>query len=175
MHTYIYIYIYIYILVLGLLGLFRKRTLHLWSNVFSRVHDQRIHAVCCRALQCVAVCCSVLQCIAVYCSVLQCVVVCWRVQSDYLRYPCSVLQSVAVLQCVAACCSRLPCVAVCCRVWKVCSWVHDIFVATTSMGWLRLVGFLKLYAFFAEEPYKRDDILQKRPIILRSLLIVATP
>ena len=28
---------------------------------------------------------------------------------------------------------------------------------------------------FAKEPYKRDDILQKRPMILRSLLIVATP
>jgi len=28
---------------------------------------------------------------------------------------------------------------------------------------------------FAKEPYKRDYILQKRPIILRSLLIVATP
>jgi len=28
---------------------------------------------------------------------------------------------------------------------------------------------------FAKEPYKRDDILQKRPIILRSLLIEATP
>ena len=28
---------------------------------------------------------------------------------------------------------------------------------------------------FAKEPYKRDNILQKRPIILRSLLIVATP
>jgi len=26
-----------------------------------------------------------------------------------------------------------------------------------------------------KEPYKRDYILQKRPIILRSLLIVATP
>jgi len=27
----------------------------------------------------------------------------------------------------------------------------------------------------AKEPYKKDDILQKRPIILRSLLIVTTP
>jgi len=27
---------------------------------------------------------------------------------------------------------------------------------------------------FAKEPYKRDDILQKRPVILRRLLIVAT-
>jgi len=32
-----------------------------------------------------------------------------------------------------------------------------------------------LHVSFAKEPYKRDDILQKRPIILRSLLIVATP
>jgi len=28
---------------------------------------------------------------------------------------------------------------------------------------------------FAKEPYKRDYILQKRPIVLRSLIIVATP
>jgi len=43
------------------------------------------------------------------------------------------------------------------------------------MGWLRLVGSSKLYVSFAKEPYKRDYILQKRPIILRSVLIVATP
>jgi len=43
------------------------------------------------------------------------------------------------------------------------------------MGWLRLVGSLKLYVSFAKEPYERDYILQKRPIIVRSLLIVATP
>ena len=40
---------------------------------------------------------------------------------------------------------------------------------------LRLVGSLKLQVSFAKEPYKTDDILQKRPIVLRSLLIVATP
>ena len=45
----------------------------------------------------------------------------------------------------------------------------------TYMGWLRLVGSLKLYVFFAKETYKRNDILQKRPMILRSLLIVANP
>jgi len=43
------------------------------------------------------------------------------------------------------------------------------------MGWLRLVGSLKLHVSFAKEPYKRDDILQKTPIILRSLQVVATP
>jgi len=41
--------------------------------------------------------------------------------------------------------------------------------------WLRLVGSLKVKVSNAKEPYKRDDILQKRSIILRSLLIVATP
>ena len=42
--------------------------------------------------------------------------------------------------------------------------------------WTRgVVGSLKLQVSFAKKPYKRDDILQKRPIILKSLLIVATP
>jgi len=44
-----------------------------------------------------------------------------------------------------------------------------------AIGWLRLVGSLKKQVSFAKEPYQRNDILQKRPIILRSLLIVATP
>jgi len=43
------------------------------------------------------------------------------------------------------------------------------------MGSLPIVGSLKLQVSFAKEPYKKDDILQKRPMILRSLWIVATP
>jgi len=45
----------------------------------------------------------------------------------------------------------------------------------SAMGWLQLVGSLKSQVSFAKEPYKGDYILQKRPIILRRLLIVATP
>ena len=45
----------------------------------------------------------------------------------------------------------------------------------SGMGWLRFVGSLKLCLSFAKEPSKRDDILQKRPIIWRSLPIVANP
>ena len=45
----------------------------------------------------------------------------------------------------------------------------------STMRWLRLVGSLKLQVSFAKEPYKRDDFLQKRPIILRSLRIETTP
>ena len=43
------------------------------------------------------------------------------------------------------------------------------------MGWLRLVGSLKLQVSFAEYCLFYRALLQKRPIILRSLLIVATP
>jgi len=34
---------------------------------------------------------------------------------------------------------------------------------------------LLMIGSFAKEPYKRDNILQKRPIVLRSVLIVADP
>jgi len=58
----------------------------------------------------------------------------------------------------------------------VCIYVYAYSSSSTrSMGWLRLVGSLKLYVSFAKEPCKRDYILQKRPVILRSLLNVAIP
>jgi len=34
-----------------------------------------------------------------------------------------------------------------------------------DMGWLWIVGLIKLQVSFAKEPYKRDNILQKRTII----------
>ena len=43
------------------------------------------------------------------------------------------------------------------------------------MGWLRLVGSLKLQVSFAECSPVYRALLQKGPIILKSLLIVATP
>ena len=45
----------------------------------------------------------------------------------------------------------------------------------SAMGWLRLVGSSKLLVSFAEYRLFYRALLQKRPIILRSLLIVATP
>ena len=44
-----------------------------------------------------------------------------------------------------------------------------------TMGWLRLVGSLKLQVSFAEYRLFYRALLQKRPLLLRSLLIVATP
>ena len=45
----------------------------------------------------------------------------------------------------------------------------------TPMGWLRLVVSLKLHISFVEHSLFYRALLQKNPIILRSLLIVATP
>jgi len=42
-------------------------------------------------------------------------------------------------------------------------------------GVASLRGSIKLQVSFAKEPYKRDVILQKRPIIQSILLTVATP
>ena len=50
-----------------------------------------------------------------------------------------------------------------------------VCVSCVGMGWLRLVCSLKLQVSLAKELYKRDYILQRKPIILRSLLMVATP
>ena len=47
-------------------------------------------------------------------------------------------------------------------------------VQRVRMGWLWLVGSIKLWISFAKEPYQRDDILQKRHIISSILLTVAT-
>jgi len=56
------------------------------------------------------------------------------------------------------------------------SYITDrLLTSQFKMGWLRLVGSIKLQVSFAKEPYKRDDILQKRPVILSILLTVATP
>jgi len=50
---------------------------------------------------------------------------------------------------------------------------HPVSYRPIAMRWLRLVSSLKTQVSFAKEPYTRDYILQKRPIFLRSLLIIA--
>ena len=48
-------------------------------------------------------------------------------------------------------------------------------VCVGDMGWLRLVGSLKLQVSLAEYHLFYRALLQKRPIILRSLLVKANP
>ena len=47
--------------------------------------------------------------------------------------------------------------------------------ATCAYGVATMSRLLTMIGLFCKRPYKRDYILQKKPIILRSLLIVATP
>jgi len=56
-----------------------------------------------------------------------------------------------------------------------CSIFQCVGATVFTMGWLQLEGSIKYYVSFAKKPYKRDDILQKRPIILSILLTEATP
>jgi len=53
--------------------------------------------------------------------------------------------------------------------------LHNVCGSTIHMRWLRLVGSLKLWVYFAEYRLFYRASLRKRPIILRGLLIVATP
>jgi len=90
----------------------------------------------------------------------------------------SMIVCVCLCQCLCLCYWQCECVcvlsvisvaqrSVCCSV-RAC--VYCLF-----MGWLRLVGSLKSYVSFAEYRLFYRALLQKRPMILRSLLIVATP
>jgi len=98
-----------------------------------------------RMLQCVAVCSSVLQCAAVCCSVLQCVAVCYN-----------------VLQCVA---SRM----------HHCDMTHFILGSYSIYRVATISRLLQIICLFAEYSLFCRALLQKRPVILRSLLIVANP
>ena len=54
----------------------------------------------------------------------------------------------------------------------------NAYTDTTSrypICWLRPIGSLKVQVSFTKEMYKKDNILQKKPIILRSLLVAAIP
>jgi len=77
----------------------------------------------------------------------------------------------------------LSCAQVCINVsFCLCKYVHMCpFVGVhgtsskATMAWLRLVGSLKLYVSLENIGLFCRALLQERPIILRSLLIVATP
>ena len=71
---------------------------------------------------------------------------------------CNTLQRVAH---ATLWCNRFQCVAVCCSVLQRQPYPTPCTVFC-AMGWLRLVGSFKSWVCFAKEPYKRDDILQKR-------------
>jgi len=56
-----------------------------------------------------------------------------------------------------------------------CKHIEFQCIVCVCVGWLRLIGTLKSSDSFAEYSLFYRALLQKRPIILRSLLIVTTP
>ena len=106
--------------------------------------------MCCSVLQCVAVCCSMLQCVAVCRSVLQCVVCVNKYDPDEL---CMYEYGDIGLH----------------EHDDISLYEYDIFYRNCKKKEL-----FELYVSFAEYCLFYRALLQKRPIILRSLLIVAT-
>jgi len=98
--------------------------------------------------------------------------------------PCNTLQHTAtycnILQNTALHCNILQRIAMHCKALQYTATQYNTLQRTATgmcraMGWLRLVGSLKLQVSFAEYRLLYRALLQKRPVILWSLLIVATP
>jgi len=151
--------------------------LHAISPAYAYVYICRVYVILCRVLACVYVC--------------VCLCVCERERERrlfiralnfmqnvlfvhmciYARYMCK-----CVYVCVRVYAFVRTCVCVRERVWAqaaVClrPWLHAI----SPIGWLRLVGSIKLQVSFAEYGLFYRAPLQKRPVILSILLTEATP
>ena len=134
-------------------------------------------------MQCAAVCCNVLQC-SVRFAVTSNFHVCEFRQMRQTRRltPIQIKRDLHLathkitLQHTATHCNTRPaCSLANLSVQHIELFAYTYVSQVSSTWWLRLVGSLKLQVSFAKKTYKRDYILQKRPALLRSLPIVATP
>jgi len=65
-----------------------------------------------------------------------------------------------------------------CRDWLRCIHLHifaHVAMLQVNMGWLRLVGSLRVQVSFAKEPYKKDNFLQMRPSSFQSYHPIPIP
>ena len=153
----------------------------------------------CNALQCTAMHCNALHHTARHCNALQCTTPHCTILHHTAPH-CKTLQHTAARRTLTSCLSMLQALAPytakvmrayidkCLRdaVIEV-GILQDLFDSKFSgakslwvcyqcaMGWLRLVGSLESHVSFAEYRLFDRALLQQRPIIIRSLLIVATP
>ena len=89
-----------------------------------------------------------------------------NVKYEYNMHTCTSIMNTTCVQI-----TNRPCMSM----YITCMSKMKMYMNTEHMGWIWSVGSIKVQVSFAKEPYKRDDILQKRPIILSILLTVATP
>jgi len=130
--------------------------------------------VCVRVCVCVCVCVCACVCVCVCMCVCVCVWVCVCVDTNFARTwrRGSGTEQIPVLGSTVRHDSFTFWYD-----WFMCVW-HDSFLCVAwliHMGWVRLVGSLKLYVSFAEYGLFFRALLQKRRIIKRSLLFRATP
>jgi len=174
---YVYIYVYcvnetcIYIRVLC------KWDMYIYTHTMV---EFEVACVCARVCFVVGVCVCVCVCVCACACVCVCVCVCvcarvlriWFFVYMSLHYVyTSFMMWLDICQ-LQIWFYNLICISV--NLWVDIYSCHYLWL-DIYMGCLWLVGSIKLYVSFAKEPYKRDDILQKRHIILRRLLMVATP
>jgi len=124
------------------------------NQCISVSHHQELTATHCNALQLTVTQCNSLHNTAIHCSALtqsvyQCI-------TSPRSHPREIVQSFA------------------CGISFLQSQI-SISINTLRQYSYGVATIIKLQVSFAKEPYKRDVLLQKRPIIWRSLLIVATP
>jgi len=112
---------------------------------------------------------------AVCCCVFVIVCVCGVYPQQHVCHQLRVVSSVLWACVCIRICARRCCVFVIVRirsVYQQCMW--KVLSCFCDMGWLRFVGSFKLSVSFAKYRLFYRALLQKRLILLRSLLIVAT-
>ena len=139
------------------------RFLASWSVCVSYISMCVCHMTWCVCVSHVSMC---------VCHISRCVCVVWLnvCVCHMSRCVCVVYLDVCVSFVLMCVCHISQCVCVICLNVCVCVTSLDVRVSYVSvsrwislgMGWLRLVGAFKLYVSCAKEPYKTDDILQKR-------------
>ena len=176
-----YIYIYMYMCICMCICIYIQICIyiyiyiHIYVHIYKFVHTMHTENTAKFVCMCAFMCMCVFMCVSarVHACVRTCVCMCALTALliepllEGLQLP-HIFRTVSAMQIYSIHTETILRGHVVCESARASSGVLD-------MGWLRLVGCLKSYVSFAKEPYKRDYILQKRPIILRRLLIVATP
>ena len=171
-------------------GHIMKKNTTMWCSVLQCV------VVCCSVLQCVAVCCSMLRCVVVCRIVLVCVAVCCRVLRFLIRWPQLCALSAALIflyMCKYTYTNteqqfeyfrkewpQLCAISLCIyrNIHKCRATVDSAFVKHTQIQSYEVATIsrlLKITGLFCRQSSFLQVSFAKRPIILRSLLIVATP
>ena len=144
---------------------------HIHTHMFTNLktcHEPHLHStscVHCNTLQHTATHCNTLQHTATHCNMLPQLSSALECALQHTAKHCKILQHTATH------CNTLEFTTIHRQIDR----QIYTFACIYHTGWLRLVGSLKIQVSFAEYSLIYRALLQKRPAILRSLLIVSTP